>query len=86
MRSITKRVKQAVEVIADIDSEGRITPLEIIWSDGRRWPIDSVTERRRAESVLVGIRGYRYAVFIMGRRRFLWAGDDRRWYVEKIVS
>ena len=80
-----RREKQYVEVVAAISPNGRVTPMEIIWPDGRRFPVDRVLERRRAESGILHVRGYRYTIYTCGRRRFLWRDDDGRFFVERIV-
>lgn len=84
MRGIERREKCYVEVIADHDTGGGVTPLAIIWEDGRRFEVDRVMERRYAASMKVGGHGMRYAIEVGGRQKFLWH-DERGWYVERIV-
>ena len=40
--------KQYVDVVAKMDTEGHVVPLEVQWPDGRRFPIDKVLDRRQA--------------------------------------
>lgn len=76
--------KIVVEVIARFDTAGTITPLYIIWADGRRLKIDRVTDRRRAASLKSGGQGIRYCVKIYGQLRYLWYNDmDNTWFVER---
>ena len=70
-----------VEVIAHFDEEGRITPLQIIMENGKRFAVDRVIERRYAPSMKCGGFGYRYTVMISGKPHFLWK-DDHAFYVE----
>ena len=84
VQGIERREKCYVETIVDFGVDGRITPLAIVWEDGRRFDIDGVAERRYAASMKVGGHGMRYTVIIGGRARHLWH-DDKGWYVEKIV-
>ena len=86
-RGIERREKCYVEVVVDVDADGRETPLAICWEDGRRFRISRVVERRYAASMKVGGHGMRYAVIVEGQAqpRFLWH-DDRAWYVERIVN
>ncbi len=84
VQGIERREKRYVEVIADFDAQGQITPLAIVWEDGTRFEIDRVSERRRAASMKVGGYGTRYTVHIGGKLRYLWQ-DDNGWYVEAIV-
>ncbi len=73
--------KVIVEVIARFDREGKITPLAILWEDGRRFEIDRVLEARRAASLKAGGIGLRYTCMIGGRSAYLWY-EDPRWFVE----
>ncbi len=76
-------VKTYVNVIVEHQSDGRKTPKEIRFDDGRRFEIDKVTERRRAAATKVGGTGIRYTVFIQGKERKLFEDDDL-WFVEGI--
>ena len=51
--------KTYVEVTARIDVDGRLTPLEIVWRDGRIFAIDRVHEAIRRASQRVGGTGIR---------------------------
>ena len=59
--------KTYVEVTARIDVDGRLTPLEIVWRDGRIFAIDRVHEASRRASQRVGGTGIRYLVSVNGR-------------------
>lgn len=37
VKGVDRREKKYVEVVADFSEDGRVTPLEIIWDDGRRF-------------------------------------------------
>ena len=76
-------VKTYVNVIVEHQSDGRKTPKEIRFDDGRRFEIDKVTERRRAAATKVGGTGIRYTVFIQGKERKIFE-DDGLWFVEGI--
>ncbi len=84
VEGIQSRKKTYVDVVAEFDTEGRITPLEIVWEDGRRFPIDAVIEQRRAASLKVGGQGMRYLVRVKGRTTFLYH-EQPAWFVEEIV-
>lgn len=60
-----------VEVVAKFDLNGNLLPVEIIWTDGRRFEIDRVLDVRQAASLKAGGQGDRYTVRVCGRRRFL---------------
>ena len=70
-----------VEVIAKFDTAGGITPLMIVWEDGRKLPIDRVTDVRRAASLKAGGVGLRYTVVIYGKQRYLYY-EEPLWFVE----
>jgi hypothetical protein len=73
--------KVYVEVTAHFDLEGNMTPLEILWEDGRRFEIDRVLDRRRAASLKAGGVGIRYLCRILGRETYLFY-EGPRWFVE----
>ena len=78
-----KREKRYVTVISITSSDGRVTPLEVRWEDGRRFHIDRVSERHQAHSVNVGGTGIRYTVLVGGSQTHLWYDSYRgRWFVE----
>ena len=84
MKGVERRERKYVEVVADFSEDGRVTPLVIVWDDGRRFPIDRVVDGRWAANMKLGGRGYRYTVMVGGRERLLWR-DENRWYVEMKV-
>lgn len=75
--------KIVVEVVARFDTAGQITPLWMVWEDGRRFEIDRVLDVRRAASLKAGGMGVRYTVRIYGKERYLWFEDlSNTWFVE----
>lgn len=74
-------LKVFVEVIARFDAEGNITPLMLIWEDGRKFAIDKILDRRRAASLKAGGCGERYTCQINGQPRFLFY-EEGKWFVE----
>lgn len=80
------RVKQYVDVVALMHSDGRVTPQTIVWDDGRRFDVDRVYGCRQAHSLKVGGSGMRYEVRVGGHVTYLWYDDYRRaWFVEAKV-
>ena len=79
-----------VGVNAYHDADGRMTPRSIVWTDGRKYEIDGVTDVRQAASLKVGGQGERYTVRIAGRQKYLFferspSVADKiagRWFVE----
>lgn len=77
--------KTYVEVTAHIDVDGHITPLEIIWRDGRIFPIDEVREVIRRASQRVGGFGLRYSVMVHGHEKYLYY-ENPRWFIEEVFT
>lgn len=69
----------AVELI--VDEAGGNHPRCVIWEDGRRFEIGSVSDVRRAASLKGGGRGLRYTCRIGARDAYLYF-EDPRWFVD----
>ena len=80
-----------VETMVRFDPTGVVFPIEILWPDGRKFPIDEICDVRETELAYIGRRRDRYTVKIRGLRCCLYFernGLPRghqvgRWYVEK---
>lgn len=70
-----------VEVTARFDTEGNLTPLSVVWEDGRMFEVDRVLDVRRAASTKAGGVGLRFRCRILGRETYLYF-EDPRWFVE----
>ena len=84
VRGIESRRKTYVEVVVNFSPEGAITPLKVVWADGRSFEIERVVDCRKAASLKVGGRGMRYLVQICGKNTFLYH-EGPAWFVEEIV-
>lgn len=73
--------KQYVRVVAELGADGRITPMYLLWPDGRRFDIDEVLETGFSSSSKTGSSGVRYSVKIAGQRKIIWR-DGRGFFVE----
>ena len=73
--------KTFVKVTAEHDESGNIKPLFLIWSDGRRYEIDRVTDVRQAPSLRCGGLGIRYTCRIRGKEVYMFC-DEGKWFVE----
>jgi len=73
--------KKDIAVIAKFTSQGKVTPLSIIWDDGRRFDIDSVEDARRSASLKGGGIDMRYTCMIRGRQIYLFKDEDQ-WFLE----
>lgn len=74
-------MKQYVSVTAIFDEDGNLLPVNIMWSDGRKFPIDKVTDVRYAASLKAGGAGIRYTCRIAGKERYLFL-EEQRWFVD----
>lgn len=79
-------IRKYVDVVAYCDEDGKVTPMYMIWEDGRKFEIDYILDIRRAASQKAGSLGLRYTVRILGKERYLFLQDDHRWFVEQEVS
>ena len=73
--------KTFVKVTAEHDVDGKTKPLVLVWTDGKKYEIDRVTDARRAPSLKGGGLGVRYTVKIRGKEVYLFE-DEGRWFVE----
>lgn len=85
MRGIAAREKRYVEVVSRTGVDGEVTPLAVVWDDGRSFPVERVLDRRRAASLKCGGTGVRYTVEVGGRATYLYF-EDPRWFVEAKVA
>ena len=80
------REKRYVAVVSETTADGLVTPLQVVWPDGRRFRIDRVTDRRQAHSLKTGGVGIRYTIRVGGTETHLWHDTDQgRWFVEAKV-
>ncbi len=73
--------KVYVEVAAVFSPDGQILPRQIRWEDGTLFPVDRITDIRRAAATKAGGCGLRYTIRIGGRQTYLFLDEDR-WFVE----
>ena len=87
MRGIANREKKYVEVISATRTEGKVTPLTIVWETGVHYHIDKVLDARQAHSLKTGGTGMRYTVRVGGQTTYLWYDTYRgKWFVEAKVA
>ena len=74
--------KVYVKVTASFDTDGRVTPLSLVWEDETLYTIDRITDIRRAASLKAGGMGIRYTVIINGKQSYLFY-EEPKWFVER---
>ena len=72
--------KRYVDVVTLQRKSGTMTPLFLVWDDGRKYAIDKVVSVERRASQVGGC-GIRYACMICGQRRNLFY-ERTRWFIE----
>lgn len=76
--------KVYVDVTAKFLKEGGLRPLDITWTDGKRYFIDKVKFIERTPSKAGGTLPVRYTVLISGLERYLYFENyAERWFIEK---
>lgn len=85
MQGIASRQKRYVEVVSRMDVKGQVSPLQVIWSDGRHFSVEKVLDARRAQSLKTGSTGMRYTVQVGSQATYLWY-EEPRWFVEAKVA
>ena len=74
-------MRKNVTMIAKMDEYGFVTPLTLIWSDGKKFDIDKVVDIRKKASLKGGGMGLRYTCVIKNQEKYIWL-DDYTWFVE----
>ena len=64
-------MKKYIKVTATFDCDGNLLPELIYWDDGRKYPIDKITDVRYAASLKACGAGIRYTCKILGKERYL---------------
>ena len=73
--------KVFVPVTLKVDSDGRIRPVDITWTDGHTYEIDRVKDVRQAAASKVGGTGIRYTIMVHGKETHIYY-DEGKWFVE----
>ena len=75
--------KICVEVLAQFLAEGGVQPIQIVWSDGRRYPVERICSVQRAPARVSAVLPLRYICIISGQEKALYYEPDRmRWFLE----
>lgn len=71
-----------VEVITIHRYDGAISPLCVLWEDGRAFRVSATGDPIRTSCRKTGGYALRYAIVVSGRKRELYIDDDGHWFVE----
>ena len=77
----TNLMRKDVDVVAEMSTNGVVTPLYLKWKDGKIFEIDKVLDIRKKASLKGGGMGLRYTCQIKNRERYIWL-DGYVWFVE----
>ena len=69
--------KKYVSVNIDVDKDGVIRPLRILWDDGRQWEVTKVLHTCTASHH--EFEGIRYTIIVGRAVKYLYR-DGQRWY------
>ena len=72
-----QREKKYVPVIVRFDTDGKMRPMEIEFSEGQKYPVDQILDVCRAACQSVGGVGDRYTCRIQGKESYLWFEKGR---------
>ena len=83
--------KVYVSVTAAFTSDGRMTPVSLVWEDGHEYLIDRVLDVRPSPALKAGGQGDRYTIRTCGRESYLFFERSPkitdvslgRWFVER---
>ena len=70
-----------VRVLADMNPERTILPKKVVWSDGREFDVQKITDIRRGLVEQIDELCMKYFCLINGKFRVLYLGNDMRWFV-----
>lgn len=73
--------KEYVSILGQINVDGTIQPLCILFEDSRKYDIDEAKDKCRAASLRAGGCGIRYTIRIGARDTYPF-DEDERWFVE----
>ncbi|MFA6282224.1 MAG: hypothetical protein WCY05_06980 [Candidatus Omnitrophota bacterium] len=75
--------KKYVDIIIKVSTSGKVTPMAILWDDGRKYDIDKVIDVRYSASQ-TGEGGIRYKCLVQGKEVFVFEeqGKKRLWFIE----
>ena len=74
-----EHTKKYINIIVQIDRDGNMTPKEILWEDGRHFPVQRVLDRRHAITSAGGA-AVCHTCIVAGKRRDIYR-EKERWYV-----
>ncbi len=75
--------KVCVEILARFLSDGGLRPVELLWTDGERYPIERTKFIEHAPANVESILPVRYTVVVGGKERYLYFEPEKmRWFVE----
>lgn len=92
-KMVSRPEKVYVKVTSVFDALGFMQPKEIIWRDGRVFPIEAVKDYRPASSISHDLPGDCFTIVIKGTERHLYfernqdhfSGRYGRWFVETSI-
>ena len=78
-------VRHSIDVVAQRFSNGKALPKQIIWKDGRVFPIDKIDVAQESARLETGGIGTRFSCWFKGQQRNICYETQGQWFVESPV-
>ncbi len=75
-------IRHRINVVAKQFSDGKELPRQVIWTDGRVFPIDKIDAAQEAARLKTGGIGTRFSCWIKGQQRSICYQTQGQWFVE----
>ena len=75
-------IRQSVDVVARHFSNGKELPHQVIWNDGRVFPVDKIDAAQESARLKTGGIGTRFSCWFKGQQRDICYQTQGQWFVE----
>ncbi len=75
-------IRHRIDVVAQRFSNGKELPRQVIWKDGRVFPVDKIDVAQEAARLKTGGIGTRFSCWFKGRQRNICYQTQGQWFVE----
>ena len=75
-------IRHSIHVVAQRFSNGKELPRQVIWTDGRVFPVDRIDAAQEAARLKTGGIGTRFSCWFKGRQRNICYQTQGKWFVE----
>ena len=75
-------IRHSIEVVAQRFSNGKELPRQVIWTDGRVFPVEKIDVAQEAARLKTGGIGTRFSCWFKGQQRNICFQKQGQWFVE----